>query len=113
MEHFYVINYNCNTQKFERYDVIPYLAEYYNSLKNDKVLKKWYPAPETFDEFKDFVIRESMYKWWGRCEYEIILLDWPCKKVEEKWDIYEQIMMNLDIVTKLLMISVNAHKHIN
>lgn len=44
-----------------------------------------------------------MYQWWSRCEYEIILVDWPCQKKSEKWDVYKQVMMNIDIITEILM----------
>ena len=42
------------------------------------------------------------YQFWSRCEYEIILIDWPCQQKHEKWDVYKQIMMNIDIVTDIL-----------
>ena len=94
MKSFNVINYDCNKKKFIQFDVIPYLVSVYNELKK---------RPKTFNEFKEFVKTESQYQFWGRCEYEIILVDWPCKGREEKWDVYRQIMMNLDVVTKILM----------
>ena len=109
MKQFNVINYNFNAQKFESYDVIPYLINAYK----DRVKRhhnnpddNYWKVPVTFEEFKNFVQRESQYQFWSRCEYEIILVDWPCQKYTEKWDVYDQIMMNLDIVTKLLMESI-------
>ena len=106
MKSFNVINFNFNAQKFEPYNVIPYLVHAYNErvekhkeFPNDKYWK----IPKTFDEFKDFVKKESQYQFWSRCEYEIILVDWPCQKIEDKWDVYDQIMMNIDIITKILM----------
>lgn len=44
-----------------------------------------------------------MYQWWSRCEYEIILTDWPNQKKFEKWDVHEQVKMNIDIITELLI----------
>lgn len=110
MRQFNVINYNINKTKFESYDVIPYLV---NSYKD--VVKKhqkypdvdYWKVPKTFEEFREFVKSESQYQWWSRCEYEIILKDWPCQKVEEKWDVYNQVMMNLDVITALVMDSIN------
>ncbi|MGN0966526.1 MAG: hypothetical protein ACI4OP_02915 [Candidatus Coprovivens sp.] len=89
-----VIIDNINAKKFEEYDIFPYLVKCYHKLKK---------KPITFSEFKEFILRESHYRWWRRCEYEIILTDWPCKKYEEKWDIYRQIKMNIDVITKLFM----------
>ena len=99
MKQFNVINWNCHKMTFEPYDVIPYLVDTYKRLKH----KKYKKVPKTFDEFKSFVQEESAYQFWSRCEYEIILVDWPCQKHEEKWDVYDQIMMNLDIITKIVM----------
>lgn len=96
---FNVILWDCNSNKFVPYNIIPYLIETYQQTKNNKHIK----TPKTFNEFKEFVKKESQYQFWGRCEYEIILVDWPCQKHEEKWDAYQQIMMNLDIVAKTLM----------
>ena len=98
MKSFNVITYDFNSGKFVKYDIMPYLIRTYNEKKEKKET-----LPETFDEFKNFVENESHYQFWARCEYEIILIDWPCQKNHEKWDVYKQIMMNLDIVTKVFM----------
>lgn len=120
MKEFNVIVYNINSKEFEPYNIIPYLVSCYNKKKN---------KPKIFDEFKEFVKNESMYQWWSRCEYEIILSPWPYitspserydKKGEddieawkehwkkhlkecEKIDVHYQVMMNLDVITNLLM----------
>lgn len=94
---FNVIYQNFNAQKFEPYDVMPYLVDEYNKAKS---------KPTTFEEFKEFVKSKSMYMYWARCEYEIIIAGWPNKETQEKWDIHRQIMMNIDIVTRLVMESV-------
>lgn len=126
MKQFNVIYFNFNAKKFEPYDVIPYLVRKYRErvstrdelkqeLKNATSetemnlyidsLEYW-RVPQTYDEFKKFVQDESQHQFWSRCEYEIILVDWPCQKTEEKWDVYDQIMMNLDIITQLVMNSI-------
>ena len=106
MKQFNVIIWNPNAKRFETYDIIPRLVDEYKALKKSKTMQKIKPLPETFEEFRKFVKDESMYQWWGRTEYEIILVDWPCQTYEEKWDIYRQIMMNLDHVTELVMESI-------
>lgn len=83
---------------FKAYDVMPYLMRCFNNKKNRKA-----GILESKDNFRDFVKYESMYMYWARCQYEIILSDWPCQKNHEKWDVYRQIMMNLDIVTDVLL----------
>lgn len=94
---FNVINFEFNSKKFESYDVMPYLIDCYDNVKRKK------ECPKTFDEFKKFVESKSMYMYWSRCEYEIILSDWPNGKTHKKVDIHYQIMMNIDIVTDILM----------
>ena len=102
MKSFNVIIYDPNLRKFVEYDIMPYLIRTYNEKKERKET-----LPKTFDEFKNFVKSESQYQFWSRFEYEIILIDWPCQKNHEKWDVYKQIMMNLDIVTKVFMENIN------
>ena len=86
---FNVIWYNINSNKFEAYDIMPYLSSRYKS-------KKKKPG-----DIEKFIIGESMYQWWARCEYERILKDWACNNIEEKWDIYKQIMMNINVVVQI------------
>ena len=98
---FYVINEDINRNKFCHYDVIPYLIREYEKLKNEK--KRREKLPETFEEFKEFVKDESQYQFWSRCEYEIVLSPWVSRTPQEKIDVYWQIMMNHDIVTRIFM----------
>ena len=117
---FNVIIHDINSKTFKSYNIIPYLLSCYKESKC---------KPKTFDEFKEFIKHQSMYQWWSRCEYEIILGPWPYttspserydKKGEddveawkehwkkhlnecEKIDVYYQVMMNIDVITKLLI----------
>ena len=96
MKQFNVIYYDFNTKRFEPYDIIPYLAEQYKKAKS---------KPKTLSEFKEFIKSNSMYQWWARCEYEVLLSPWPPSKKEAsyKMDIHEQVMMNIDVIANLLM----------
>ena len=92
MKSFNVIVYNFNTKKFEPYDIMPYLVDRYERLKaKDRPLS-----------LKKFIEDEARYQWWSRCEYEIILSDQPPSGVEEKWDVFKQIMMNIDVIRDIL-----------
>lgn len=91
---FYVIR-EIN-REFVPYDVIGYFVYTYKKLKPKN-------RPKTFEEFKDFVKKESSYMYWSRCEYEIVISDWPNQSKQEKWDIHKQIMMNHDVVTQILI----------
>ena len=96
-----VIVEDYNNKEFVSYDVMPYLMRCYDETKKkDK--------PKTFEEFKEFVRSKSMYQYWCRCEYEIVLNSlFSGRTKEEKIDVYFQISLNIDVVTKLLMDNVN------
>jgi hypothetical protein len=79
---------------FETYDVMPYLIAEYDELKN---------KPTTFEDCKKFVDDKIRYKFWGKCEYEVILVEWPSGSHEKKIDIYDQVKMNINVVTKIFM----------
>ena len=98
MNSFYVIVYDVNGESFVPYDVIPYLKECSCEAKD---------KPKTLEEFKDFIKVHSLYQWWSRCEYEIILSDWPNQCQQKKIDVHYQVMANLDAVTKVLIESIN------
>ena len=101
MNNFYVIIYDPNSKSFLPYDVIPYLEKRYNEEKE---------KPKTFEEFKSFIIKCSEYQWWSRCEYEIVLSDWPSKKTSEKISVHYQVLLNLDIIVRILMESKHGNK---
>lgn len=90
---FNVCMYDINKKEFVYYDVIPYLREKYISKK----------TKYNWEEMKDFIRSYAMYQWWARCEYEIIISDWPREETKKKVDIYYQIMMNLDVITDIMM----------
>ncbi len=91
-----VITYDFNRRYMVHYDIMPYLISCYESVTKAE-------HPKTFEEFKQFIIDESRYQWWSRCEYEVIISSWLGQQVEEKWDVHKQVMMNIDVVTKVFM----------
>ena len=99
---FYVINYDFNSKEFVKYNVMPYLMRSYDEVKRRK------DKPTTFDEFKEFVRDKSLYMYWSRCQYEIILSDWPPSGKEKKIDVHWQLMNNWDLVTEVLMRNVGV-----
>lgn len=93
-ESYNVVIFDINRKKFIKYDILDYLLEEYHNTKK---------KPETYDEFKKFIEGRSLYRFWSRCEYEVLLSDWPNQTLTEKYDVHDQIMMNIDNVTFLLM----------
>lgn len=56
---------------------------------------------------KDWVQRVARCEFWSRCEYEHVIGPWPWRNnnLEEqviKIDVYQQIMMNIDIIVEIL-----------
>jgi len=98
MKKFNVIIFEPNGKKFLSYDVMPYFMRCVEQ-DNEKLT--------TFNEYKKFIEAKSLYMYWSRCEWEIILVDWPNQRHEEKWDVHRQIMMNIDTVTEILMYNIN------
>jgi hypothetical protein len=98
MKTFNVILYDFNARKFIPYDVIPYLVKCYKESRK---------KPKTHEEFRKFIEGWSQYRWWSRCEYEIILSDWPNSKIDKKIDVHWQVMLNIDLITNLVIESVN------
>lgn len=99
MKPFYVIREEYG--KFIPYDIMPYLINCYKT--EDKRKWKYNKKPETFDEYKSFIKKKSIYMWWAKCEYEIVLYDWPCLTNNEKWDVHKQVMMNIDLITEVFI----------
>lgn len=112
---FNVLLWDINRDNLEYYDVIPYFVSEWKEDKKHKH-KAWNleynqndsniddtKMPETFEEFKKYILRKSQYMYWSRSEYEIIISDWPCQKHEKKIDVHYQIEMNIDIIAKLFM----------
>ena len=108
MGQFNVMIFDFNYKKIKPYNIIPYFIEEYKECQ--KYSKKYndldyYKVPVTFEEFKKFVEDRSRQRFWSRCEYEFIVSSWPPSKnrEEQKIDIHQQIMMNINVITKIVM----------
>ena len=95
---FNVIIDDVNAQEFKPYDVMPYFIRCYEETKKKN-------RPNTYNEFKEFVKGKSMYMYWGRCEWELVLKPWVGHSNERKVDVHWQLMHNLDLVTSILMLN--------
>ena len=93
MNKFNVLRWNFNSDQLEQYDILPYFRDQYKTSK-EKL--------KTIDDVKKFIERESRYQFWSRCEYEMICHGWPRIKNDYKIDIHDQVMMNIDIIAKIL-----------
>lgn len=99
-DYFYVINFDVNKSEFVKYNIMPYFIECYKGIKKKE------ERPVTFEQFKEFIERKSSYMYRSRCEYEIVLVDFPCNRSKKKIDVHWQIMNNINVVTNILMLNV-------
>jgi hypothetical protein len=73
---------------------MPYFLEEYNNIKRNK--------PKTREEMKNFILGRSLSQFWGRCEYELLLSDWPNASITTKIDGHYQIDMNVEAILDIL-----------
>lgn len=100
MIEFKVINWDTNSDRLVHYDVMPYIySEFEKYRKRNKLAIK----NVTFEELKKFINDTAKYRYWSRCEYEVIVTGWPVSRNTYKLDVYEQIKMNLDNITQLML----------
>ncbi len=61
--------------------------------------KAWIECKNNFEKFEKDVYAELMYYFWSKCEWEIILSDFPESKKfkKEKVDVFSQVRLNWDI----------------
>ena len=106
---FYTLTWDMNRGEVENYDIMPYLV---STWKEDKARKRkiWFKSsdddtkePTTVEEWKKAILAASRYQFWARCEYEIIISEWPTEKHRVKLDVFDQINANIDVITKLFM----------
>lgn len=100
--------------KFISYDIMPYLLNewnYWNNRVNElEEESDYWVIPKSFDEIKEWVRNRLQYQYWSRCQYEIVLYPWPSGKYDNgyKIDIYEQCLMNLDIITEVFIYNIQC-----
>ena len=61
---------NANAKKIEVYNIFDHA-----SFKRD--IQEAYATSKTKDEFVERLRRSLMYYFWSKCEWEVIITDWP------------------------------------
>ena len=118
MKSYFVLLRDFNSNKTVKHDIMPYILQTYKECEEKKV---WWMfdnpkiAPIAKEDFKHFVERVCKRMYWSRCEYEWLMISWPlgkmdtleqCQKIinsSTKIDAWDQIEMNLDIVTDVFI----------
>ena len=83
---------NINRRQIEIYNIFNH-----SSFKKD-CDEAWREYKNSFQKFAENVKRSLMYYFWSKCEWEIILSDFPQSDrfKKKKVDAYEQVMLNWD-----------------
>ena len=102
MKKFNVLMWDFNTDRVVHYDVLPYFRECIKEAKKGTLT--------TIDDVMKMVKDKSLYRYWSRCEYEMIIHGWPVQKNDYKIDIHEQVMMNIDIISEILFEEMSTAK---
>lgn len=91
-----VYNQNFNAREievvnlFDKFDIDDFIKLFKKRYKNKE--------QQTFENFKSELKNQLMYRFWSRCEWEVIITAWPPDdKVSIKVDVYGQIMNNFDV----------------
>ena len=88
-----VLNWDFNSDKLEVYDVG---YRFVNAVDSARLSS----LPKNYTELDDYLNSEAHYRFWAKCEYEIIITGWPQQKNEAKIDVCTQLRLNWDRFVK-------------
>lgn len=101
---------NSSRDSFPPYDIMPYFMNAWEHAKSHKYLRE--KMPKDLQGLKEWLIGESRYMFWGRCEWEVIVCGWPNEETQHKLDVHEQIMMNIDLIVKIFADNIKFDKYL-
>ena len=87
-----------NTKQIKKYNV-------FNSEFNEELLKKIKKKEiNTYGELKEFLKRWFMYRYWCKCEWEV-LIGGLFADIKDfiKVDVWQQLLINLDRITEYVI----------
>lgn len=108
----YISNFNSN--QIERYNIFTHgsffedvckIVSKYNKANGEGVVNN----TESTDWWLSEEIRKSaMYYFWSKCEWEVVITDWPREEVAKKIDVYQQIRLNWNIFINYIKENINS-----
>ena len=89
---FFVIYKDFNNGKIEKYDVLNVI---FNTIFTERGTfntrlfhyfdEKWNVLPvRTKEQLEKFIKQELSYHFWGKCEWEFVVIDWPYRDTIDK-----------------------------
>ena len=102
----YVYVEDINAHRIDKFNIF----DHYTFNEDIKKIYKKYK--NDYNAFCEEVRKSLRYYYWSKCEWEIILSDWPPSNnfKEEKIDVYDQVMMNKDVFMKYVWEMCHARK---
>ena len=105
--------WNVYVEDTNRRDIAHYnIFNHYSFMEDAKNAYKDYK--DDYEKFCDEIRRSLQQYFWSKCEWEVIISDWPPSKrepVEVKVDVYDQVMQNQDIFFKYTWDMCHARKN--
>ena len=96
---YYVLNFDFNGRKIINYNV---LSNWEDAIR--KMKKK----SNSYEEFKELLMREFKYRYWGKAEYEIIAAGLMFQDESAvKIDVWSQIEPNFNIIADYIKNTMN------
>lgn len=100
----YVLNDNFNAKCIEPYNIFNNI----HVLENTNALcETYYTTNMTIEEFTEKLKRIIQWQEWCRCEYEIRVGS-LFRDNDEKWDCYQQVLPNIDILAHYVIYKYGA-----
>lgn len=99
---------DMNGRKIEKFNV------FHHSRFMDDIKKAYKDYKDDYEKFCESVKSDLMYYYWSKCEWEVIISEWPPSSrdpVEVKVDVYDQVMMNWDKFIKYTWDMCHARKN--
>lgn len=86
---------NINKRQIEIYNIFEH-AGFYKSLI--EIVNNYTDKDDFIEQLKHILL----YYYWSKCEWEIIISDWPPSDRfnDKKVDVYEQVSLNWDVFTE-------------
>ena len=113
--HFFAIYKDFNNGKIKKYDVLNVIFNTiftergtFNTRAFHYLDEKWNILPvRTKEQLEKFIKQELSYHFWGKCEWEFVVIDWPYgdtidKSRPVKIDVFEQLEPNISVITDLV-----------
>ena len=113
--HFFAIYKDFNNGKIKKYDVLNVIFNTiftergtFNTRAFHYLDEKWNILPvRTKEQLEKFIKQELSYHFWGKCEWEFVVIDWPYRDTIDKSrpvkiDVFEQLEPNISVITDLV-----------